>query len=99
MLRIGKKALLWKVVTLACATVAGLVTERALVVAFERSLSRAAPRDPADRRTPWPEALSWAAATGVGVGVARAIARRSAAAVWEAATDEAPPGVEAHEAV
>jgi hypothetical protein len=97
MARPGTKALLWKVVTLACGTAAGLATERVLVIVFERSLGRAAPRDPADRRTPWPEAVSWAAATGVGVGVARAIASRSAAAVWEAATDETPPGVASHD--
>ena len=37
------------------------------------------------------EALSWAIATGVGVGVTRLLAIRTAAVVWEAATDEPPP--------
>jgi hypothetical protein len=37
------------------------------------------------------DALSWAVATGVGVGVARLLAIRSAAALWEVAVHEPPP--------
>jgi hypothetical protein len=36
--------------------------------------------------------VSWAVATGAGVGVARIVAIRSAARVWEATVHEPPPG-------
>ena len=90
---LDKKAVAWKVLTLVCGTAAGLATDRVLAVVWEKSFSRKAPTNTADRRTSWPTALSWAVATGVGVGVARLVANRSAAVVWEAAMDEAPPGL------
>jgi hypothetical protein len=37
------------------------------------------------------DAVSWAVASGVGVGVARLVAIRAAAGVWEAAVHEPPP--------
>ena len=46
---------------------------------------------PPDRRSAWVDALSWAVATGFGVGVARLLAVRTAAAVWEAAVHEQLP--------
>jgi hypothetical protein len=46
---------------------------------------------PADRRSPLLDAMSWAVATGVGVGLARLLAIRAAAGVWEAAVHEPPP--------
>lgn len=94
MKELDKKAVVWKIVTLASGTAAGLVTERVLVVVWDKAFSRIAPTNIADRRTSWAAALSWAVATGVGVGVARLVANRSAAAVWEAATDEVPPGMQ-----
>jgi hypothetical protein len=90
---LDKKAVAWKIITLVCGTATGLATDRVLALVWEKSFSREAPTNPADRRTSWPAALSWAVATGVGVGVARVVANRSAAAVWEVAINEAPPGV------
>jgi hypothetical protein len=52
------------------------------------------PTNPADRSTGWVAALTWGAALGAGTGVFRVIANRSAAAAWEQATDEPPPGIE-----
>ena len=40
------------------------------------------------------DAVTWAVATGAGVGVARILAIKSAAKVWEAVADEPPPGTE-----
>ena len=46
---------------------------------------------PADRHSSWADALSWAVTTGVGAGVARLLAIRTAAVMWESTTNEVPP--------
>lgn len=51
------------------------------------------PFNPADRRVDWSTALQWSIAAGVGVGIARVVSQRIAAAGWEAATGAAPPGL------
>ena len=53
------------------------------------------PLNPADRRIGWVPALQWAVAAGVGAGLARLVSQRLAAAGWEAATGDPPPGVRA----
>lgn len=53
------------------------------------------PLNPADRRVSWRDALTWALATALGAAVARVVAVRGAAAGWERATGEVPPGVRA----
>lgn len=87
----------WKVIALGSGALAGLVTQRFLAVAWKSVHGAAPPPVPADRRSSWTDALSWAIATGVGAGVARLVAIRTAARVWEAAIHERPPesGLEA----
>jgi hypothetical protein len=86
------KGLSWKVLSLACGALAGLMSQRLLTHAW-KGLRSATPPVAADRRSSWVDALSWAVATGVGVGVARLLAIRTAAVVWEATTHEPPPEV------
>jgi hypothetical protein len=81
----------WKAVTLGVGALAGLTTQRVLEVVWRAVRGSTPPKVTADRRSSWPDALSWAVATGVGVGVARLLAVRTAAAVWEAAAHEPPP--------
>ena len=73
---------------------AALLTRRLLAAAWSGARDSAPPEQPADRRIPWTQAMTWAIATGVGVGVTRLLAVRTAAVVWEAATHEPPPGTE-----
>jgi Protein of unknown function (DUF4235) len=86
----------WKVITLGSGALAGLVTQRLLEAMWKTARSDTPPV-PADRRSSWADALSWAVATGVGAGVARLVAIRTAATVWEATVHEPPPdpGLEA----
>ena len=77
-------------ITLASGTLAGLLTQRVLDTAW-RGLRSQAPPLQADRGATWTDALSWAIATGVGAGVARLMAIRTAARLWEATMHEAPP--------
>ena len=52
------------------------------------------PKNPADRSVAWKQALQWAVVSSLGAGMSRLVARRLAAAGWETATGEAPPGIE-----
>jgi hypothetical protein len=92
----GRTDLVWRVVSGATGLVAGMATRRLLAVAWS-SLSPSdhePPLNPADRRITWPEAVTWAVAAGAGVGVAHLVGQRLAAAGWELATGEAPPGID-----
>jgi hypothetical protein len=85
------KELGWKATSYGLGALAGLVSHRALEAIWKRLRHTSQPPMPADRRSSWVEALSWAVATGVGMGVSRLLAIRTAAVVWEAATHEVPP--------
>jgi hypothetical protein len=81
----------WKAVALMSGALAAFATQRALEVPWKAVRGSSPPKVAADRRSSWVDALSWAAVTGVGVGVARLLAVRAAAVVWEAAAQEPPP--------
>jgi hypothetical protein len=81
----------WRAVTIGSGALAGLATQRVLEVIWKTLRGSTPPKVPGDRRPSWVDALSWAVATGVGVGVARLLAVRTAAVVWEAAIHEPPP--------
>jgi hypothetical protein len=87
-----RKKLGWKAVSYGAGALAGFATQRVLEGVW-RGSRHASPPVPADRDSSWIEALSWAVATGVGIGVTRLLAIRTAAVVWEAATHEPPPEV------
>jgi hypothetical protein len=89
--KVKSKELHWKAISYGVGGLAGLVTQRLLDGAWKGLGHDSRPPVPADRRSSWAEALSWAVATGVGMGVSRLLAIRTAAVVWEAATHERPP--------
>ena len=91
-----RQTIVWKLVSLAVGAAAGMAAERLVSVGWKRIAHQSPPTDSADRRHSWPETVTWAVAVGVGAGVARAAANRSGSAVWEAATNETPPGVPSH---
>jgi hypothetical protein len=90
----GGKTLSWKAVSYGAGALATVLTRRLLAAAWTGFRDTAPPEQPSDRGISWPQALSWAIATGVGVGVTRLVAVRTAAVVWEATTHEPPPGTE-----
>jgi hypothetical protein len=87
----------WKAITLASGALAALATQRVLGALWRVSHGETAPPIPADRRSSLTDALGWAIAAGAGAGVARLVAIRTAARVWEATIHEQPPepGLEA----
>jgi hypothetical protein len=87
----GAKKYGWKAFTIGLGALTGFVTTRILEIIWKAMRGSVPPKIPADRRSSLVDALSWAVATGVGVGVARLLAIRSAAALWEVAVHEPPP--------
>ena len=81
----------WKGVSIGVGSLAALATQRLLEVLWRTLRGSTPPKVPADRSASFVDALIWAIATGVGAGVARLLAIRTAAAVWEAAAHEPPP--------
>jgi hypothetical protein len=86
--------LLWKATAMAAGGAAGMLTRRALRGVWRGVKGGEPPVNPAARRTSWPEALSWAASSGVALAVSRLVAQRGAAAAWKARTGSNPPGLE-----
>ena len=88
------KTLSWKAVSYGAGALATILTRRLLAALWTGFRDTEPPEQPADRGISWAEALIWAIATGVGAGVTRLVAVRTAATVWEVATHEPPPGIE-----
>jgi len=85
----------WKALGLLATVVSGLVARKALV-ALWRAVRHGQdpPANPASRSTTWGEAIGFAVASGVLVGVARLIAARGAAAGWQKVLGTLPPDME-----
>ncbi len=85
----------WKLVSTGSGLLCGLLARKLLragYVAVRKDAAVASPFDPTNARFSWPNALLWAAAAGVGLGIARVVSARVAVIGWEAATGTAPPG-------
>jgi hypothetical protein len=85
----------WKVFAGLSAFAAMRLTAKALTGGWRAATHREPPANPASPQTGWGEAIAWAGASGVAVGVARLAARRGAAGAWQRASGSLPPGVEA----
>ena len=73
--------------------VGAILAQRLLRSAY-RAIHRdpqARPLDPANPAFSWPDAITWAAAAGVGMFMAKMISDRVAAIGWELATGTEPP--------
>ena len=80
----------YRAVSFATAVTAGLVARSLLTRAWTSAAGRP-PRDPSDPDVDWRDALTWAAAAGIGVGVGRVVGRRLAASAWERTTGRPAP--------
>lgn len=83
----------WKLVATLSAIGMGLVFRSALRGGWKRVTRREPPDQPGVDGASWREALIWSAASGVAVGLARMMARRSASVGWKKVTGRAPPRV------
>jgi hypothetical protein len=83
-----------KLVGIGTGIVVRKVTDKALSGAWRRTKHSEPPADPASPGTPWGEAISWAAASGVAMAVARLLATRGTATAKMKITGKAPEGLE-----
>ncbi|HEX2048325.1 MAG TPA: DUF4235 domain-containing protein [Acidimicrobiales bacterium] len=88
------RGVLWKLVALATGAAAGAATRAVLHFGWRRAKGSEPPANPASPRTSWPEAVTWAAASGVAMAVTRLVAQRGAAEAWKARTGSYPAGLE-----
>ena len=89
----ARERILWRIVAAASAALAALAA-RQLVRLGWRVAGHESGEDPDQ---PWTEAAAWAAAVGVGVGVARVLAVRGAARGWERVKGDPPPAGDGHQ--
>ena len=85
---------MWKLVSTVTGLLGGILARkliRALYQAIRKDGAPATPFDPTSPRFSWPDALLWAAAAGVGLGITKVMSARLAAVGWRAATGTAPP--------
>ena len=93
---IGRKRL-WKLESMITAVLGAFIAKRLIRAAFRVIRKDKAPTavfDPTSAGFSWPDVVVWAAAAGVGLGVAKVVSARVAAIGWEVATGTLPPGVE-----
>lgn len=86
--------ILWKAIGSFSGVAAGWATRALLRAGWRRARGGEPPANPAAPGTSWPEAIIWAASTGVGVAVTRLVAQRGAAEAWKATTGKYPAGLE-----
>ena len=91
---VGDEGTKWKLLGALSGIVSAALTRRLLRVVWQRARGGNPPVNPAARGTTWSEALTWAAASGVAMAVARVVAQRGAAEAWKASTGSYPPGLE-----
>lgn len=82
--------MLWKALAALASVGAAVAARNATAALWRHRTGQEPPSNPADPDTDWGEAIAWTLATGALVGVARLVARRGAAQVWEQVEGELP---------
>ena len=96
---------MWKLVSVMTGLLGGLFARklvRATYQAVRKDTAPATPFDPTNPQFSWPDALLWAAAAGVGLGIAKVMSARSPSLPigWEGGhAGTLPPGFEEEPAV
>ncbi len=86
---------IWKLVSAGIGMLGGLLARKLMRVGYQAIRKDAAapsPFDPTSARFSWLDAVLWAAAAGIGLGITKVLSARVAAMGWEAATGTLPPG-------
>jgi hypothetical protein len=87
-----KTPLLYKLLGPAMAIPSGIVVRKAADTAWLTVRGYPPPKNPAAPGVTWPDALAWAAVSGVLYASARLVAARGAAATYQKLTGKLPPG-------
>lgn len=86
--------MMWRVLGGLSGVLAGVAARAAIKRSWKLVTGHEPPANPEDPETTWQEAIGWAVASGVAVGVARLFATRKAAGYYRRATGHLPPGME-----
>ena len=89
------KNTVWKGLASLAAVGAAWLAREAATALWSKLSDVEGPVNPADRSVTWVSALGWGVLAGVAAGMSRVLGRRGAAAAWERALGETPPGVQA----
>ena len=92
--KIGRERI-WKQVSYLSGLLSALLAKklmRAGYRAIRKDSAPTTPFDPTDARFSWPDAVLWAAAAGIGLGIAQVVSTRIVAIGWKVATEGAFPG-------
>lgn len=83
-------ALAWKVLGTGSAVLAASAAQKGLTAAWKLVTGTEPPTIPEDPDTEWTEAVTWAVASGVVIGLARLLATRRAAQYYRSSTGALP---------
>lgn len=83
----------WRAAAAGAGIVAGLAVHKLLGLGWEKARGEQPPT-PTMPGTSWGEALAWTMALATGMGAAKLVAIRGAAAGWQKATGMLPPGLQ-----
>lgn len=86
-------ALVWRVLGTGSAVLAGVVANKIVTAVWKKS-GRDAVLDPRDPRTPWKDALAFAALTGLAAGAARVVMTRKAAQYYQKSAGHLPKAMQ-----
>lgn len=89
--RIEKKV--WEGAIVLVAAGAGLLARQGLALLWRETQGEEAPENPAESGVSWRDALAWAVASGLAIGLSRVLAQRGATAAFRALAHEDPPDV------
>lgn len=82
---------MWKALSTLAVVGAAAAARNAASAMWRKRTGHEPPTNPADPDTNWSEAIGWTLVTGALVGVARLVAHRGAAKVWEKIEGDRPP--------
>lgn len=89
--RIEKKV--WEGAIFLAAAGAGLLARQGLALLWRETQGEDPPENPAASGVTWRDALGWAVASGLAIGLSHTLARRGATAAFRALASEDPPDV------
>ncbi|WP_369257961.1 DUF4235 domain-containing protein [Geodermatophilus amargosae] len=93
MARTQKPPLTWKLLGTGSATLSGIAVRKLTDAVWYAARGSTPPKNPAAPGVSWPEALAWAAFSGLTVAGSRLLAARGAAAAYQSLTGKLPPGI------
>lgn len=84
----------WTIYGLGATVLATVVARKAMTTSWKVATGKEPPQNPAHPDTSMGEAVAWATASGVAVGLARMLASRKAANYYRRSTGHLPPNLE-----